>query len=496
LPGFNGSRPGSIVGQRPNAGNRPVQNGDNLGIVNRPTINQNFSNRQNSISNRVVNNNVTNVTNVVNNNRTVVGGNNVFVNRGGWGGAGYGWGGRPSYAGWSGASPYAAYHRGWVNGYWNAHNSGWGWGNSALGWGVGIGVAAWGVGSLFNSWGYSSFVNPYYAAQPVVVQNPAVVVQQPIAYDYSRPIDVASAPPAQSVIDQAGATFDSARAAFQAADYQQALSSADQALRQTPNDPILHEFRAMCLFGLGRYDEAAAPLYTVLSVGPGWDWTTQSGLYPDIGIYTQQLRALEAYCNANPRAASARFVLAVLYMTQGSNDAAVAQFKQVTALQPQDRLSAQLLDALTPKPRADTAQAPAQPASTAAPVATDARANEPPPDTPQPAPDQAGQQTAEGPPFPAGPVPAKLFGSWTANPAKDVAITLTLSEDTGFSWKVVDRGQAREFQGKATFDNDTLALVPPDQPPMVGTVTGKDNGGFQFKAVGAPPADPGLIFQK
>jgi hypothetical protein len=33
----------------------------------------------------------------------------------------------------------------------------------------------------------------------------------------------------------------------------------------------------------------------VLSVGPGWDWTTLIGLYPSIDVYTTQLRALEDF---------------------------------------------------------------------------------------------------------------------------------------------------------------------------------------------------------
>jgi hypothetical protein len=93
-------------------------------------------------------------------------------------------------------------------------------------------------------------------------------------------------------------------------------------------------------------------------------------------------------------------------------------------------------------------------------------------------------------------VPAKLVGTWTATPAKDVTISLSLNQQKGFTWKVTDRGQSRRFQGEATFDNDVLALTPPDQPPMVGTVTWKDDGHFQFTAVGAPPSDPGLTFGK
>ena len=54
----------------------------------------------------------------------------------------------------------------------------------------------------------------------------------------------------------------------------------------------------------GRYEQAATPLYAVLSVGPGWDWTTLIGIYPDVATYTVQLRKLEAYSESQPRSAS------------------------------------------------------------------------------------------------------------------------------------------------------------------------------------------------
>ena len=78
-------------------------------------------------------------------------------------------------------------------------------------------------------------------------------------------------------------------------------SRRNDALAKVPNDSDIHEFRALCLFALGRYDEAAATLYAVLSVGPGWDWTTLIGLYPDVSVYTAQLRALESYCTGASR---------------------------------------------------------------------------------------------------------------------------------------------------------------------------------------------------
>ncbi|MHC5542389.1 tetratricopeptide repeat protein, partial [Singulisphaera rosea] len=98
--------------------------------------------------------------------------------------------------------------------------------------------------------------------------------------------------------------------------------------------------------------------------------------------------------------------------------------------------------------------------------------------------------------LPKDPVPSRLVGAWSASPAQDISITLSLDNSKGFSWKVTDHGQPREFKGEATFGEDTLALLPPDQPPMVGKVAWKDDGHFQFQALGAPPSDPGLSFSK
>jgi tetratricopeptide (TPR) repeat protein len=491
-PSVPGNRPGGgLVGSPPPGANRPGQISDQLGISSRPNVGNTVVNRPN-VGNTVVNR-PTNITNVNINRQTNINTNinninNVTrVNQAAFG---------PGYGGaWPARFP--SYHRGWVNGSWNGnYHPGWGWNSwsNPLAWGVGIGVAAWGVGSLLNSWGYSSFANPYLGYSSFNAQQPAVVVQQPIVYDYSRPLNPASASPAPAAVDQAVAILDNARAAFRSGDYAQALTLADQAIQQTPNDPVLHEFRALCLFAMGRYSDAAVPMYAVLSSGPGWDWTTLINLYPNPDVYTQQLRSLEAYCQANPQAASARFVLASLYMTQGSIETAAGMFQQVVALQPQDRLSAQLVEALSPRPSTDQAQVPTapQPPSTGTPAAAAA----PAPDQPAPSQAPGAGGAGQGPPLPTNPVPARLLGNWAANPAKDVGITLTMTPDKNFIWKVSNRGQSNEFRGEATFDNDVLALVPPDQPPMVGKVTWKDDGHFQFQALGGPPDDPGLAFGK
>ena len=179
----------------------------------------------------------------------------------------------------------------------------------------------------------------------------------PRPYNYSQPIDTSTAPADEAATNPAMALFDAGRASFQQGLYTDALQQADSALAKLPGDTTLHEFRALCLFALKRYDEAAAALYAVLSVGPGWDWATLVGLYPDVATYTAQLRELEDYCRAHKDSASARFVLVYQYLTQGHTEAAVSILKDVVALKPGDALSAKLLKQLdapkeTPAPTA------------------------------------------------------------------------------------------------------------------------------------------------
>jgi hypothetical protein len=96
------------------------------------------------------------------------------------------------------------------------------------------------------------------------------------------------------------------------------------------------------------------PLYAVLSVGPDWDWTTMSGLYPELGVYVAQLRKSE------------RFVRAYHSLTRGNTDAAVARLKQVVARAPEDNPSARLVKQFSrPGSEADPPPPPPTPATRA-----------------------------------------------------------------------------------------------------------------------------------
>jgi tetratricopeptide (TPR) repeat protein len=171
----------------------------------------------------------------------------------------------------------------------------------------------------------------------------SVVASQPakttIVYDYSQPINVTAAPPDPAAADSSEQVFSAARDSFKAGDNQRALDLAGQVIKDTPNASVVHEFRALCLFAMKRYDEAASVAYAVLSAGPCWNWSTLVGLYPDVDTYTNQLRALEAAVRSNPGSTPPRFLLAYHYLCMGDDNAAGTEFAVIAKAEPRDQLS-------------------------------------------------------------------------------------------------------------------------------------------------------------
>jgi hypothetical protein len=139
----------------------------------------------------------------------------------------------------------------------------------------------------------------------------------------------------------------------------------------------------------------------------------------------------------------------------------------VEALQPGDKLAAQLLHQLT------------QPAAGAGAAGTET----------------AGATPPAQPQFPAESPGAQgnIIGNWTASPSQDNKITLNVGQDGTFTWKVNNKGQEREYKGTSTLGNGLLTLAPSQGPPMVGHVTWRDPNHFTFQVSGGPD-DPGLTF--
>ncbi|MFM7107962.1 MAG: tetratricopeptide repeat protein [Planctomycetaceae bacterium] len=479
LPGqVGGGRPGGIAGPttrpapQPGLGGGPGGNRPGLGSVQRPTTVPGTlpgGNRPGIGGSRPGigdGNNLWNSGNINsgNWNNTI---NNVNVNRP-WGGAGWA-SGHGGYGGWgypgSGGGWGNAWHGGCVNPHYGWYNGCWGggwWAPFAIGaatWGLASTVANWGLG--YGAWGYSTaYANPYYTSVPA-----AVVAASP--YDYAQPVAVttyatdAAAPaeaaaPADSVTE-AERAFDEALARFKAGDYTAALAGCDKAVKLGPKDPIVHEVRALALFALARYPEAAATLNAVLASAPGMDWTTLSGLYGSVDAYTLQLRKLEEFCQAHPTDAAAWFVLAYHYLVGGHTDMAADALRVVVAKQPGDVVAKQLLAALEPQPATE-------PAPAAGPAA-------------------AGPET-------------DLVGTWQAK-AGDDAVTLTIKDDSTFAWKATPRGQpAVEITGTIETSHDAIALVSEKAGTMGGTVASQGPDAFEFTLAGGPPGAKPLAFQR
>src|SRR5262249_33977238 len=234
---------------------------------------------------------------------------------------------------------YDPWHRRWLRGRWN----------------VNVWPPIWVTGVYSPGWlwgrGTTVVFNNPFVVQPVV--STTRIVEVPV-FDYSQPIPVSQVqfaegsdepPPPDSEMDQAMRLFDEARAAFKESDYKEALRQVDRAIELFPSDATLHEFRALCLFALKDYQQAAATMYAVLSAGPGWDWETLAGLYRSTSTYTEQLRALEAFQRANPDDAAATFLLAYHYTAMGHIESAVKLWERASELLPDSDLVAQLLEA-------------------------------------------------------------------------------------------------------------------------------------------------------
>jgi tetratricopeptide (TPR) repeat protein len=265
--------------------------------------------------------------------------------------------------------------------------------------------------------------------------------------------------------------FESARELFKRGDYQTALSQTNRAVAILPNDSLLHEFRALCLFALKDYQQSAAALYAVLSAGPGWDWATLSGLYPSVDVYEQQLRALESYRNENFEVGAAHFLLAYHYMLAGHNEPAAAELREVVRLQPGDQLAGQLLKGLT------------TPASSV-PNTADAPGDFEP--------------SAEGPALPpAAPVDvASVVGHWQASRPDGSKFALNLGADGKFSWNFTQQDKQQKLAGTFTLADNYLILKASDQNALIGHVALEPGDKLIFKLAGGSPNDPGLTFTR
>lgn len=360
------------------------------------------------------------------------------------------------------------HHRHWYRGAWNWYPRGvryvpWLYSYSN-----------WGYNILPYRTGYVQYYNPYWDYDYPVTTTTVV-------YDYREPIIVEQQVEVSDATEQqAVELLDQAMVAFKATDYDLALDHVDASLRLNAHDPIAHELRALILFATGRYTDAAATLNALLAVAPGWDWATMRGLYPSGAVYTDQLRALEAYRNSNPQSADARFVLAYHYLVAGHTGAAERELARVVELEPRDDVAAQILSALRAEPvEDDPAVAQGAPADTGAEELL-------PPADPVPA---DLEQDAETPVTP-------LPGRWSAEAEGGLQIELVMDADSSFTWTAREGDRTHVIEGEYSVNGPLLILEDAQGEAMLARLVPESENRFRFVLVGGPEDDPGLVFNR
>ena len=341
---------------------------------------------------------------------------------------------------------------------------------------------------MASNWLYSGYTNPYYAT--VIAAQPA---QTTVVYDYSQPINVTAEAPNPAAESSTEQVFSAARDAFKAGDFQRALDLTDQVLKDTPNVPVVHEFRAS-VSSRSSVSTRRRPSITPCSrpdlAGTGPPWSAFTRTWTPIPTSFAPSKPRSGATRARPRRSSC---LATITSSRDTKTRLPASSRRSTQLQPSDQLSASFVKALkkvSEQPAGQPAQvnvaAAGQPAgATAAPAQPAAPAALPA----QPAAEQPQQ------PEPPPPPPASLVGTWKAQPAADLSIALTLQADGQFAWEVDSKGQKQTLTGQAGFKDNTLALLQEDGPPLVGKITEEGGTKFVFTPTGGQKA-PGLTFTK
>ena len=519
LPSRPETKPGNVNYPRPGGGNNNIGNrpgsGNNNNIGNRPGFgNNNTVNRPGGgntiINNRPVNINRPNINNRPstkpawdnnkwgnwgnwNNNRPGYGnnrpgfgnnvniGNNVNVNINNNFHNNHNWGYKPNY--W-GSRPWwnANNCHGWHHGSWNyGWNSGWyghynyyrprpwpGYYYNDFAKGVAWGIAAWGLGNMIYNIGYQSYSNPY-PAPPVQSSAGTTII------NYSEPITVSAGnlPPGDAAAqttaeEKSSVALENSRTSFKRGDYLAAMKSVDEAIAFVPGDPAIHEYRGLVLFALGKYGDAAGVLNPVLASGPGWDWTTMTGLYGSQTTYTDQLRKLEDYARAMPTDAATRFLLGYHYLVCAHLDQAYEQFDQAARLQPADTIAAQLRDLCKSSISPDKGD------------------------------DSTPPVEAEKAPAPP-PVPAdKLVGTWVSDRGELGKVALILAADGKFTWTFSKEGENKpaDLSGDFSIDERGLLVLSSEDSQMVGEIKLPEDTKLNFILAGGPQGDPGLNFDK
>ncbi len=256
------------------------------------------------------------------------------------------------------------------------------------------------------------------------------------------------------------------------------------------------------------YDEAAAVDYAVLTAGPGWNWSTLGRAVSRRRHLHESASSAGSVRTRQPNSSSGAVSRwRTITLLKGISTRQVLGFKKWSSLYlpTSSRRDSPSSTRRRPKSRASAASAAAQPGSGPAggapsslarsPTRPAVAANQPAPEAPAPAQREVSNDQAKQPETPPPP-PASLVGAWKAQASPDVWVSLTLEADGKFAWEVDTKGKKQALTGVAGFTDNTLALLQPDGPPLVGKVKQDGANEFVFSPDGAGSKAPGLTFTR
>ena len=226
---------------------------------------------------------------------------------------------------------------------------GWGWGiglGSPLLYGGGwpyYGYGGWG-GYGYGSYGYpvtGTYLYANAAVPTVTVQSPAV--QAPAAQ--APAANQAPALPADQA-ERADRYVAAGEQSFRAGKYEDALRDWQHAMVDDPNNGGVVLLMSQALFAVGQWDAAANTLQGAMQMLPESEWGTvlknYKELYPDVAVYTKQIRTAEEARDAAPDDPALRFLLGYHFGYLNYPKHAVQELDKALDIEPRDAGSEKL----------------------------------------------------------------------------------------------------------------------------------------------------------
>jgi tetratricopeptide (TPR) repeat protein len=186
------------------------------------------------------------------------------------------------------------------------------------------------------------------ADQPVLAQADDVpLVAQKPADAQAGDAPLAEMPqPTEDELSDSMAFASQGEVDFKAGNYRQAARNWRHSLVDDARNGAVVMLLGQSLFAMGQYDEAAGAVQQGLRMLPDDKWgvvvENYKELYPNQGLYTKHLRALEDARDAKPDSPSLRFLLGYHYAYLGYPQQALRELDKGIALAPKDEMAQKL----------------------------------------------------------------------------------------------------------------------------------------------------------